>query len=134
RHLKEYPEPKEGGWTIHPPDPRGPESDGIIPEMTILFVNGHTGAMMIPRINYNGRTIVFMADLLPSMAHIPLPYVMAYDMFPLKTLDEKKSFLKEASNNNYVLFFEHDAQHECCTLHQTEKGIRENEIFKLSDI
>jgi len=75
-----------------------------------------------------------MADLLPSTAHIPLPYVMAYDMFPMKTLSEKKLFLNEALANNYVLFFEHDAQHECCTLHQTEKGIRENEIFKLSEI
>jgi hypothetical protein len=90
--------------------------------------------MMLPQINYKGRTIVFMADLLPSMAHIPLPYVMAYDMQPLKTLDEKKSFLQEALANGYVLFFEHDAQHECCTLQQTEKGIRENEVFKLNEI
>ena len=98
------------------------------------FVSGHTANMMLPQIKYKDKTIVFMADLLPSIAHIPLPYVMAYDMFPLTTLNEKKSFLTEALNNNYILFFEHDAKHECCTLHQTERGIRENEIFKLSDV
>ncbi len=102
--------------------------------INVRFVNGHTEKMMLPQIKYKDKTIVFMADLLPSMAHIPLPYVMAYDMFPLTTLNEKKSFLTEALNNNYILFFEHDAMNECCTLHQTEKGIRENEIFKLSDI
>ena len=102
--------------------------------ISIRFVSGHTKKMMLPQINYNGKTIVFMADLLPSTAHIPLPYVMAYDMFPLTTLSEKKSFLNESLNNNYILFFEHDAKHECCTLHQTEKGIRENDIFKLSEI
>lgn len=102
--------------------------------ISIRFVSGHTEKMMLPQIKYKDKTIVFMADLLPSIAHIPIPYVMAYDMFPLTTLNEKKSFLTEASNNNYILFFEHDAQHECCTVHQTEKGIRENEIFKLSEI
>ena len=102
--------------------------------ISVRFVNGHTEKMMLPQIKYKGKTIVFMADLLPSIAHIPLPYVMAYDMFPLTTLNEKKSFLGEALNNNYILFFEHDAKHECCTLHQTERGIRENEIFKLNEI
>ena len=100
----------------------------------IRFVSGHTEKMMLPQIKYKDKTVVFMADLLPSMAHIPLPYVMAYDMFPLTTLQEKKSFLTEALSNNYILFFEHDAKHECCTLHQTERGIRENEVFKLRDI
>jgi glyoxylase-like metal-dependent hydrolase (beta-lactamase superfamily II) len=102
--------------------------------INVRFVSGHTEKMMLPQIKYKDKTIVFMADLLPSVAHIPLPYIMAYDMFPLTTLDEKKSFLTEALNNNYILFFEHDAKHECCTLHETEKGIRESEIFKLSDI
>lgn len=102
--------------------------------ISIRFVSGHTEKMMLPQIKYKDKTIVFMADLLPSMAHIPIPYVMAYDMFPLKTLSEKKSFLNEAFSNNYILFFEHDAKHECCTLKQTEKGIRENEIFKLNEI
>ena len=102
--------------------------------ISIRFVSGHTDKMMLPQIKYKNKIIVFMADLLASIAHIPLPYVMAYDMFPLTTLQEKKSFLSEALNNNYILFFEHDAKNECCTLHQTEKGIRENEIFKLSEI
>lgn len=102
--------------------------------ISIRFVSGHTEKMMLPQIKLKNKTIVFMADLLPSIAHIPLPYVMAYDMHPLKTLSEKKSFLNEALNKNYILFFEHDAKHECCTLHQTERGIRENEIFKLSEV
>lgn len=97
----------------------------------IHYVYGHTDAMMLPVINYKGRTVVFMADLLPAVAHIPLPYVMAYDMFPLQTLTEKKAFLEEAVDNDYILFFEHDAVHECCTLQRTEKGIRMKESFKL---
>ena len=104
--------------------------DGIM----LRQVFGHTDAMMLPQLNYKGRTIVFMADLLPSAAHIPLPYVMAYDMFPLTTLNEKKNFLEEALKNNYVLFFEHDPLIECCTLQQTEKGIRVKETFNLSDL
>ncbi len=75
-----------------------------------------------------------MADLLPSVGHLPLPYVMAYDMFPLTTLGEKKTFLTQALNNNYVLYFEHDPVNECCTLQQTEKGIRTHEIFKLNEL
>jgi len=102
--------------------------------VTIRFVSGHTEKMMLPQIRYKDKTIVFMADLLPSTAHIPLPYIMAYDMFPLTTLWEKKTFLKEALKNNYILFFEHDAKHECCTLQETERGIREKDIFKLSEL
>ena len=100
----------------------------------IRQVFGHTEAMMLPQINYKGKTILYMADLLPSAGHIPLPYVMAYDMFPLTTLNEKKSFLTEAQQNDYVLFFEHDPTIECCTLHMTEKGIRMNESFLLEDL
>lgn len=102
--------------------------------LSFFTVSGHTEAMMLPKINYKGKTIVFMADLLPSAAHIPLPYVMAYDMFPLTTLTEKKLFLTEALQNDYILFFEHDPLIECCTLHMTEKGIRVNETFKLSSL
>lgn len=102
--------------------------------ISVRFVNGHTQAMMLPQIKYKGRTIVFMADLLPSQGHIPLPYVMAYDMFPLTTLNEKKSFLKEALEGDYILFFEHDPVHECCTLQQTERGIRPKDFFKLEEI
>jgi glyoxylase-like metal-dependent hydrolase (beta-lactamase superfamily II) len=106
----------------------------ISKNISFFTVSGHTDAMMLPKINYNGKTIVYMADLLPSAAHIPLPYVMAYDMFPLTTLQEKKLFLTEAVENNYVLFFEHDPLIECCTLQQTEKGIRQKETFKLSEL
>jgi glyoxylase-like metal-dependent hydrolase (beta-lactamase superfamily II) len=100
----------------------------------IRFVNGHTKAMMLPQIGYKGKTIVYVADLLPSAGHLPIPYVMAYDMYPLTTLKEKKSFLKEAVENNYILFFEHDPVHECCNLQQTEKGIRPKDFFKLEEI
>ena len=100
----------------------------------IRQVFGHTEAMMLPQINYKGKTILFMADLLPSAGHIPLPYVMAYDMFPLTTLKEKKSFLTEAQQNDYVLFFEHDPTIECCTLQMTEKGIRMKESFLLEEL
>ncbi|HEX8356373.1 MAG TPA: MBL fold metallo-hydrolase, partial [Segetibacter sp.] len=105
--------------------------DGAI---TLKFAYGHTNAMMLPVINYNGKTIVYMADLLPSTAHIPLPYVMGYDMFPLTTLKEKKSFLQEALDNNYILYFEHDPKVECGTLQMTEKGIRLKETFTLADL
>lgn len=103
-------------------------------DISIRFVSGHTQAMMLPQIKYKGRTIVFMADLLPSQGHIPLPYVMAYDMFPLTTLNEKKAFLEEAVENDYVLFFEHDPQYECCTLERTERGVRPKEFFKLEEL
>ena len=95
---------------------------------------GHTDAMMLPTVEYKGRTIVFMADLLPSAGHIPLPYVMAYDMFPLQTLNEKKAFLTEAQQEDFVLFFEHDPLIECCTLQMTEKGIKLKDTFKLSEL
>ncbi|MFV0607438.1 MAG: MBL fold metallo-hydrolase [Niabella sp.] len=101
---------------------------------TVRFAYGHTEAMMLPQIKYNGKTIVYMADLLPSYAHIPLPYVMGYDTRPLLTMSEKEVFLKEALENNYILFFEHDAKHECCTLRQTEKGIRPHDFFTLNNV
>jgi glyoxylase-like metal-dependent hydrolase (beta-lactamase superfamily II) len=102
--------------------------------ITVRFANGHTDAMMLPQIRYGDRTIVYTADLIPSTAHIPLPYVMAYDMFPLTTLDEKRSFLEEAVSGNYVLFFEHDPSNECCELQRTDRGIRSSRTFRLEDI
>lgn len=101
------------------------------PNISCFVVNGHTQGMLIPKINLEGHQLVFMADLLPSVAHIPLPYVMGYDMQPLITLQEKELFLIEAVRNNYTLFFEHDATNECCSLHETEKGIRANATFSL---
>jgi glyoxylase-like metal-dependent hydrolase (beta-lactamase superfamily II) len=111
-------------------------TDGIsfTENFSVRFVHGHTEAMMLPQIKYKGQTIVYMADLLPSVAHIPVPFIMAYDMFPLTTLQEKKSFLTEAVENNYILYFEHDRQHECCSLQSTERGVRQKETFALSSI
>ncbi|MFQ3213129.1 MAG: hypothetical protein ACI9C9_000655, partial [Marivirga sp.] len=99
-----------------------------------LYANGHTDKQMIPKIKYKGKTIVFAADLLPSVGHIPLPYVMGYDTRPLLTLDEKGKFLQEAADNNYIIFLEHDAENECCTVKNTEKGVRLDKTFKLSEI
>ena len=110
------------------------EGASLTADITVRFVDGHTAAMMLPQIKYKERTLVYMADLLPSTGHIPIPYVMAYDMFPLTTLQEKKSFLEEASANNYVLFFEHDPVTECCELQVTEKGIRSGRTFKLEEL
>ncbi|WP_017258612.1 MBL fold metallo-hydrolase [Pedobacter arcticus] len=100
----------------------------------VRFAYGHTDAMMLPQIDYKGKTWVYMADLLPSIGHIPLPYVMSYDMFPIKTLNEKSVFLKEATENNYILILEHDPIHECCTLQSTEKGIRLDKTFAIASI
>lgn len=100
----------------------------------VLFVDGHTESMMIPHIHYKGKTLVFMADLLPSVGHIPLPYVMGYDTRPLITLDEKGKFLNRAVDQEFVLFFEHDAVNECATLKHTEKGVRLDQTFNFSDL
>jgi glyoxylase-like metal-dependent hydrolase (beta-lactamase superfamily II) len=101
---------------------------------SIKFMNGHTDHMMLPVLNYKEKKVVFMADLLPSVGHIPLPYVMAYDTRPLITLTEKKIFLEEAAKEEYILFFEHDSVNECCNLQMTEKGVRLKDTFKLSEI
>jgi glyoxylase-like metal-dependent hydrolase (beta-lactamase superfamily II) len=103
-------------------------------DFNVRFVSGHTDSMMLPLIGYKAKKILYMADLLPSIGHLPLPYVMAYDMFPLKTLNEKKIFLNEALENEYILYFEHDPVNECCTLQQTEKGIRVKDTFKLNEL
>lgn len=102
--------------------------------ISVRFVHGHTRSMMLPQIRYGDNTLVFMADLLPSAGHIPIPYVMAYDMYPLTTLQEKKSFLKEALEGNYILFFEHDPVYECCRLEQTAKGIRPTDFCRLEEL
>ncbi|RSK41562.1 MBL fold metallo-hydrolase [Mangrovimonas spongiae] len=100
----------------------------------IFFANGHTDKQMIPMIHYNGKTICFMADLLPTVGHLPLPFVMGYDTRPLLTLDEKEKFLNLAADNNYYLFLEHDAHNEIITVKHTEKGVRLNETFTCNDI
>jgi glyoxylase-like metal-dependent hydrolase (beta-lactamase superfamily II) len=98
-------------------------------DISVRFAYGHTDAMMLPLINYKGKQVLYMADLLPSTGHLPLPYVMAYDMFPLKTLTEKKPTLNEAVEKEYILYLEHDPINECCTLQQTEKGIKGKGCF-----
>ncbi len=110
------------------------ESSKIIDAMSFVEVNGHTEAMMLPKINYNGQTILYMADLIPSVAHLPLPYIMGYDVRPLETLKEKTSILAEAAKNNWLLFFEHDNSVELISLEQTEKGVRRKEELKVSDL
>ncbi len=124
--LKFIQTPAENGEKL----PQATFSDNMV----VRFVDGHTQSMMLPQIRYKDKTVVFMADLLPSQGHIPIPYVMAYDMFPLTTLNEKKSFLKEAVENDYILFFEHDPVYECCNLQQTERGIRPKDFFKLEEV
>ena len=108
---------------------KGNYTKDVFDNFDVLFVDGHTESMMIPHIKYKNKTLVFMADLLPSVGHIPLPYVMGYDTRPLITLKEKGVFLNQAMNEKYVLFLEHDAVNECCTLKDTEKGVRLDESF-----
>jgi glyoxylase-like metal-dependent hydrolase (beta-lactamase superfamily II) len=100
----------------------------------LLFMDGHTEKQMLPMLNYQGKTIVFVADLLPTIGHIPLPYVMGYDTRPLLTIEEKAAFLNQAADKEYYLFLEHDATHELCTVQQTEKGVRVKETFNFKDI
>jgi glyoxylase-like metal-dependent hydrolase (beta-lactamase superfamily II) len=100
----------------------------------VLFTDGHTEKQMIPHVEYKGHTLVFMADLLPTVGHIPLPYVMGYDTRPLITLEEKSRFLEKAATEKFILFLEHDAVNELCTLKHTEKGVRLDETFKFEEI
>jgi len=100
----------------------------------VLFMDGHTEKQMLPKLTYQGKTIVFMADLLPTVGHISLPYVMGYDTRPLLTIKEKAAFLNEAADHNYYLFLEHDAYNEICTVAHTEKGVRLKNIHKFTDI
>lgn len=106
----------------------------VFPNIDFLFADGHTDSQMLPILNYKDKKIVFMADLLPSVGHIPLPYVMGYDTRPLITLSEKEKFLNTAADAGYILFLEHDIQQECCTVKHTEKGVRVDETFQLDNI
>lgn len=100
----------------------------------ILFVDGHTDKQMLPHIQYKGKTLVFVADLLPTTGHIPVPYVMGYDTRPLLSLDEKQVFMDKALSNDYYLFLEHDAHHQICTLKDTAKGARLDKIYTFDDL
>lgn len=112
----------------------GDLTKNVLPGIDMLFVDGHTESQMIPHIQYKGKTLVFMADLLPSVGHIPLAYVMGYDTRPLLTLNEKEKFLNRAVDEEFILFLEHDSANECCTLKRTERGVRLGETFKFSEI
>ncbi len=111
----------------------GENSKQLGADVSISYMRGHTDAMMIPHIQYKNKTLVFMADLLPSVGHIPLPYVMGYDTRPLLTLSEKEKFLTRAADEEFILFFEHDSVNECCTVQHTEKGIRMKKTFTLKE-
>lgn len=106
----------------------------LFPGFDFLTVDGHTDKQMLPKIQYKGKTVVFVADLLASVAHIPIPYVMGYDTRPLLTMDEKARFLEEAAREEWILFFEHDPLNECCTVKLTDKGVRLDQTFKLNEI
>lgn len=106
----------------------------LFPGFDVLTVNGHTDAMMIPHLKYKDRTVAYMADLLPSVHHVPVAWVMAYDTRPLLTLDEKAAFLTKAAAEQYVLFLEHDPNNQCCTVQQTEKGVRLERAFSLAEL
>ncbi|MCK4664418.1 MAG: MBL fold metallo-hydrolase [Bacteroidales bacterium] len=110
------------------------EKEGkLFENLKIKFFNGHTKGLLIPYINYKGKTIVYVSDLIPVVANISLQWVSSYDLFPLTTLKEKEDFLHDGFNNDYILFFGHDLYNECCTLQKTKKGIREKEIFTLDE-
>jgi len=117
----------QGGALPYSSFPDGEGQDGA----SLLFSHGHTDAMMHPHIKYKGKTIVYMADLLPTIGHIPLPYIMGYDTRPLITLDEKEKFMNKAAEEGYILFLEHDPTNECCTVQKTEKGVRMKDVFSL---
>ncbi|MFA6057116.1 MAG: MBL fold metallo-hydrolase [Taibaiella sp.] len=156
KHAKYWSNKAHWDWAIHPNDREKASflKENILPleesgqlnfidtkdgeewikDIRIRYVNGHTEAMMLPQINYKGKTVLYAADLLPSMHHISLPWIMGYDMRPLDTLNEKKRLLAEAGANDWLLFFEHDYKNEMCNLQQTERGLRSGEVIKMSDL
>lgn len=109
---------------------------GFAPDlkMDVIFVDGHTEKMMLPVVQYQEKTIVFAADLIPTAGHVPLVYVMGYDTRPLLTLEEKEKFLKLCVDNEYLLFLEHDAHHELVSLKMTDKGVRIDEYLKFNEV
>lgn len=133
--LKENINPIESSGQLHfIPLPKNNFLQNSLLGFDILFADGHTDKQMIPHIRYQDKTLVFMADLLPTVGHIPLPYVMSYDTRPLLTMDEKEKFLQQAADHNYYLFLEHDAVNEICTLKHTEKGVRLDKTFTFKEI
>lgn len=111
-----------------------PGANSPFPGISIFYASGHTDNMMIPMVNYKGTTICFVADLIPSLSHLPVSYLMSYDIRPLVAMEEKQTFLQQAVANNYILFFEHDPFFECCSLVNTEKGVRPGKTFALNEL
>ncbi|TBN03998.1 MBL fold metallo-hydrolase [Hyunsoonleella flava] len=114
--------------------PKGDMLKNSALDFDVFFADGHTDKQMIPMINYKGKTICFMADLLPTAGHLPLPYVMSYDMRPLLTLNEKEKFLNMAADNGFYLFLEHDAYNEVITVKHTEKGVRLDQVLSANEV
>lgn len=110
------------------------EKPSPFPQFDIFYADGHTEKQMIPLIRYRDKIVVFAADLLPTVGHIPIPYVMSYDTRPLLTLKEREYFFNKAAKEGYIFFLEHDAINECCTLQTTEKGPRLKETFCLETV
>lgn len=133
--LAENIQPIKASGQLHFVDlPEGDFLENTGLDFSLLFVDGHTDKQMIPHISYRGKTLVFMADLLPTAGHVPLPYVMGYDTRPLLTLNEKEKFLKEAADNRYYLLLEHDPYNEVITVKHTERGVRLDESFKFEEL
>ncbi len=128
--LKENILPLQDAGVVRFLDETPPSS--VSPGFSVEIVNGHTEAMMLPRVRVGERTLLFCADLFPSSAHIPLPWIMAYDVRPLVTLEEKARVLEKAAAENWILFFEHDRATECATVEKTERGVRLKETLTLS--
>jgi len=132
--LKENILPIEESGQLKFVNVNGETSETVFSDFSVLFVNGHTEKMMLPHIKYKGKTLIYTADLIPTHGHIPLPYVMGYDTRPLETMKEKGNFLQIAAKEEYILFFEHDPEIECCTVQMTEKGVRIKEKFSLKEV
>lgn len=109
------------------------DGESITENISVMFANGHTDGMMVPHIKYKGKTLVYMADMMPSVGHIPVNYVMGYDTRPLLTMQEREPFMKRAADEEFILFLEHDPVNECCTVQHTDKGVRLKEKFSLKE-
>ena len=115
-------------------DLQGGVPDALPQFSEIIRADGHTEKMMVPLMEYKGRKLAFMADLLPSAGHVPLPYVMSYDVRPLITMTEKEAVLRRAAEENWVLLLEHDPTNEACTVQMTDRGVRLGETLRLADL
>ncbi len=125
---------EESGQLRHLPIPEKDMLTNTELGFDVLFVDGHTEKQMIPHIRHQGKTLVFMADLLPTVGHIPLAYVMGYDVRPLITLDEKAKFLERAADEGFYLFLEHDYENQICTVKHTEKGVRLDQTYRFDEV